>query len=144
MNLPTEPLYAERIDLAKNRRRGMKSYRYGAGYVYLMKEVGGDLYKIGISINPQKRLYDINNTMPFDVELVHTMPVREMKKCEDSWHYIFREKHVKGEWFRLNSNDVKLFKQCTGEHEEPLNIQIYWRNEWYWEKLKAAKNNVTT
>lgn len=134
-----EPIYKTKIDLKSNTNMGPSSKKYGPGYVYLIKATDSNYCKIGISINPKRRLYTIDQTVPFDVELIHTMPVRSMKQCEDSWHYIFKKKRMKGEWFILDEDDIKLFCQCEGEQEQPLNIQIYWKNKWYWDLQEKGK-----
>lgn len=64
--------------------------------LYLIKS--NNLIKIGYTENIHTRMQNYNTHNP-DVEL---LGIREGdKNLEDYYHYIFRNRHIKGEWFKL-------------------------------------------
>ena len=79
-----------------------KAYKtqHRVGYVYLIKD--RDLYKIGMSENPNIRARQFNGN------LVLTIPTYDMIKTESAIHEAFNDKRVYGEWFNLSDDDISL------------------------------------
>lgn len=63
------------------------------------------VYKIGWSRSPRQRLGGVRVNNPFPVTLVGV--IEGTRADEASWHYLFREKKVTGEWYRLELADVE-------------------------------------
>jgi hypothetical protein len=80
----------------------------GTGVVYLMKS--RELYKIGISIEVDKRVKQLTSIIPFGVELIHVIPVNDYERLEQALHMYYQRKRVNGEWFELSEDDVNLIK----------------------------------
>lgn len=80
------------------------------GYVYLQKHEKGR-YKIGCSGSPNRRAREIGLKLPYRVELVHSIPSVAPSALERYWHLRFDNKHIDGEFFKLNADDVKAFKR---------------------------------
>lgn len=74
------------------------------GYIYLVKGMS-DIYKIGKTKNLKHRLAALRR-LPFDIELVHSIKVKDIGKVERFLLEKFADKKHKGEWFKLNQNDV--------------------------------------
>lgn len=73
--------------------------QYGKdGFLYLMSD-GYDKHKIGISVNPQGRLYRLrcDLKLPKHFEIIEQVPVNDMGKTEDLAHLHYGEK-MDGEW----------------------------------------------
>lgn len=83
-----------------------------AGYVYLIREPGG-LYKIGHSTNPKKRLSSLRGQTPYalQLELVHTIRCNNRYEAESQLHKRYADKRVRGEWFRLDPDDVQAIRK---------------------------------
>jgi hypothetical protein len=79
------------------------------GFVYLIRS--GKYYKIGCSNDAGRRAYEIALQLPEPVTRVHVIPTDDPYGIERYWHQRFADKRVNGEWFRLNSQDVKAFKR---------------------------------
>ena len=75
------------------------------GYIYLALSNTGH-HKIGLSVNPEKRIQHFDTQMPIDVALIHTFPADDMYSAESELHSIFADKRVNGEWFLLSEDDV--------------------------------------
>ncbi len=81
-----------------------------SGYIYLMHAKGTNYYKIGRSIHPTKREYQLNNTKgPYDVELIKHIKTRHDVNAEKLLHGHFSKKRKRGEWFELDPFDLHLF-----------------------------------
>lgn len=75
-------------------------------YVYIIQIINTNFYKIGISEKPRDRMAKIQVSMPFDLKLVHTKKMSSAKLIEDYIHNFFVSKHIRGEWFELNIEDI--------------------------------------
>lgn len=79
------------------------------GFVYLMKS--GKYYKIGRSVSPEKRAYEIRLITPEDIKLIHKIKTDDPVGIERYWHQRFKEKRFRGEWFSLTHQEVSAFKR---------------------------------
>lgn len=79
------------------------------GYVYLQKF--GTHYKIGKSINVERRNYEIGIKLPEALEIIHKIRTDDPSGIEAYWHHRFKDKRKQGEWFALTSNDIQAFKR---------------------------------
>lgn len=80
-----------------------------ACHVYLMHDTTNDYYKIGISIKPEYREKTLQSDKP-TIELICSKeyPDRGIaKSIENALHNNYKVKHIRGEWFELNSSDVE-------------------------------------
>jgi hypothetical protein len=75
-----------------------------AGFVYLIRAENG-LVKIGCSGHPAKRVRELA-IGPLAVELFHQIATDDMAWLEGQLHHRHREKRSRGEWFRLEENDL--------------------------------------
>jgi hypothetical protein len=78
-------------------------------YVYLLKAYDRceGMYKIGKAGNPKKRLKQFPS-MPFRTKIIHTIRCTNSYVVESILHRNFSKKRIRGEWFQLTSEDVKL------------------------------------
>lgn len=84
--------------------------RAGAiGFVYLLKAV--KYYKIGRSSSFERRARELAIQLPERAETVHVIRTDDPIGIELYWHRRFEAKRKNGEWFELNSQDVKAFKR---------------------------------
>ncbi len=72
--------------------------------VYLIRCTVTGLYKIGVSVDVQKRLTELQTGSAPELELVLVLPGNE--KREQELHKRFAVKHVRGEWYSLHPEDV--------------------------------------
>ena len=99
---------------------------------YLMK--CADFAKIGISNNIEKRMYSIQTSQPFEVDLIRSIkyPSIQIKSgwylniaffIEQKLHEILIEKklHHKGEWFLNFEKTKEIFDQFVAEND-PVTI----------------------
>ncbi len=79
------------------------------GFVYLMKS--GKYHKIGKSVSAEKRAYEVQLQLPEELKLVHKIKTDDPFGIEAYWHRRFADKRMRGEWFRLTSQDVAAFRR---------------------------------
>ena len=104
--------YQEKIKLLKDIAIALPiTETDGHGVVYLLK--AGPFYKIGKSIDGQRRCDQITLQLPYSVELLHMISTDDIHGIETYWHRRFIDKRANGEWFLLSDNDVILFKSRT-------------------------------
>jgi hypothetical protein len=95
------------------------NYPYGYGYVYFLGSKEG-FYKIGSSGNPSERIASFEPKLPFEVTcsyLFQCAPGNE-GTVERMLHVRFAEKRTRGEWFRLEEEDLEFL------HQNPLPLPI--------------------
>ncbi len=89
--------------LAALKNKGKKSGP-SEGIVYLLK--AGPHYKIGKSVNFEKRLTQIKLQLPHAVEVIHVIRAADHSKAESHWHRRFAAHRLNGEWFELSETDL--------------------------------------
>lgn len=82
--------------------------QYGKpGYLYWIGDYS-DKNKIGISVNPQNRLYRLRSDLKIkDLEIQDSFKIKDMGKSEDAAHKYFGEL-MDGEWVIINHEDMKI------------------------------------
>jgi len=76
-------------------------------YVYIIRAANTNTYKIGITINPEQRLRQLQSSSPVDLAIVCAKNVDDAPGAELHIHtmYAANRKHL--EWFTLKPKDVK-------------------------------------
>lgn len=72
--------------------------------VYVMKNLRNGLFKIGVSKNPSFREKTLQSEEP-EIMLISATPAK--KYVERILHKIFKEKRVRGEWFKLEEEEAQ-------------------------------------
>jgi len=75
--------------------------------VYFISD--GEYIKIGKADNPNKRLDQLQTANARPLVLLHTISGGKIE--ENKMHHLFKKWHVRGEWFRAESEMLKnIFK----------------------------------
>lgn len=77
------------------------------GYIYLAYCDTGH-YKIGWSVDPDKRIKHFDTQMPVEVSMVHSFPTDNVRAAETFLHYLFQDKRINGEWFDLSESEIEF------------------------------------
>ena len=77
-------------------------------YVYLMYDEANGFYKIGISNKPKYREHTLQSEKPTIVLIkAKEFPIRPIAEAfEVALHKTYESKRIRGEWFKLDQNDV--------------------------------------
>ena len=101
----------EAVEAQRQREKAeRKANKTTAGYVYVLKQVGGTHYKIGHTSNPDKRKHTFDVKLPFAVEFDILLKTDDRYTLEAQLHAHFAAKRVQGEWFALDDNDLAYIK----------------------------------
>jgi len=79
------------------------------GYIYVIR--GGDLCKIGVSINPSQRFRTLNSASPITLKFEMCAPHPNMYLGEAILHARYDRRRIKGEWFALTDTDLAEIKE---------------------------------
>lgn len=85
-----------------------------AGYVYVIyldDSAGERFFKIGMSAVFSSRFDQHQCASPFDICVAAAYFVGDMRTEERDLHVEFASKRVRGEWFRLSRDDLKMIVQ---------------------------------
>lgn len=100
-------------------------------YIYLANIEGTDIYKIGFTKkNPKVRISSLQTGNPFKILLVDFVEIEDASQVESILHrnlktkkYISEEgMNLLGEWFKLEVDDIKGFKDKCKRIQENLNF----------------------
>jgi len=108
------PDLAKRILAEYHKRSGFVPYEQG--YVYLIHAVGSNYYKIGKSVNPDRRILQIAPQMPFPVRFIHLWHSNFMSLGEAYLHRVFQEHRTNGEWFAFAPEQLCSLLTSLGEN----------------------------
>lgn len=79
------------------------------GYVYMIRLKGHTVYKIGSTVDLEKRIQTIQRRFDIELEYVAYAYVKGYVSCEDSWHKKFIRFRVGKEFFALTDEQVQVF-----------------------------------
>lgn len=87
-------------------------------YIYVVQ--ADTAFKIGISNNPQARIHTIRGCNPVEIEVVLLAKMPEcsretVEQIEKELHTMFANKQIRGEWFRLEPEDIEQIKAYLAE-----------------------------
>jgi hypothetical protein len=83
------------------------------GYVYLIKPTGHNVYKIGCSVNPTRRLKALQSRVKgVSLEIVTAILYVDYEAAERHWHHRFSSFRLSSEWFALPDAEVQAFLQA--------------------------------
>lgn len=89
----------------------MTQQRTEIRFVYLIQH--GEIFKIGHSLNPHARLWQVVPATATDAKVVHCFRSANAGQIELALHRRFGHCRIKGEWFRLDQADVDLICRLT-------------------------------
>ena len=92
---------------SKNELRKLAAKKVKKGYIYLIKISNTNKYKLGVSKNPKRRLSDISNYIPFDLEVLALNEINNPYDVEQMLLNKYDNYLIKNEWFELDILDVK-------------------------------------
>lgn len=78
------------------------------GYIYLLKSL--DIYKIGRAKSLDGRIKAYKTENPHGIEILHQKLVEDYVGTETKLLLRFKNKQVRGEWFKLSREDVEWIK----------------------------------
>jgi len=87
-------------ELAKYKKTGDENSKF----LYLVESQG--FVKIGVTNDVQGRVSTISTCNPFEVKVILAQEVGSAYQVEKFLHDKFKDTNVKGEWFKLTSNDI--------------------------------------
>jgi len=124
-----KPYIVEEINrrLANGRDR-RTSKKNKPNHIYLIREDAYGLVKIGIANNPMSRLSNLQVSCPQNITLIAVLEVENARIYEAELHSRYRDKHYRGEWFRLLDEDIE-------------DILKEWKN--YLQSIENSSTNIS-
>jgi len=95
-----------------------------SGYVYLVWAKGTDMYKIGSSQYPEKRLPTLQTGSPVELELIASKSFESHEFEEKRLHSYWKQFRVQGEWFRFHPTMLPMVLDGFGVRSSWLQQQI--------------------
>ncbi len=93
------------------------------GYVYLICDPVQETYKIGVTRNlAQKRLKHLQTGNSSELHIIYSIYTNYPFRMETLLHTKFRNKKATGEWFYLDSDDIKNFQKTCEETIELIEL----------------------
>jgi hypothetical protein len=99
INKHVKVLQKENQGYRSDNARKVNSERYPDGYMYIIRLKGHDIYKIGVSRNPKRRINDIKSSNPFDIEIKYLKFYKDVYQLEKLVLDRVEINKIKGEWF---------------------------------------------
>jgi hypothetical protein len=77
--------------------------KFPNGYIYFINIKGTNFYKLGVSQNIKRRLYDISASMPFDLDILSIHYFKDVYDIESEYKIKLSAFIQKGEWMKINN-----------------------------------------
>ena len=94
-----------------NGARAANKNRFPNGYIYIVKLKGYDLYKIGVSNKPKRRIQDIDSYSPFGIHVVGVYYFTNVYEMEEMIHENLNVYLKRKEWFKIDEITMIEFKE---------------------------------
>lgn len=93
--------------------------------VYVVHALTTDYYKIGVTQNIKRRVYDLQRTIPFfEIILVVTHYLKKNRELESRIHKRHEDNRLgDSEWFELSAKDIAELKVETGDLLESVGME---------------------
>lgn len=91
--------------MAKNAAKVNKSKKPD-GYIYILKYGDNDIYKFGVSGNPDRRIKDIDSCSPVPIKELGRFFFKNVYEIEEMIHDNIRSYAIRREWFNLKESIV--------------------------------------
>ena len=90
------------------------------GFIYLMKPVGHNVYKIGETIDIENRIARKEKVKDYKLKCILSVEVARtnMWSIERDLHYMFHSYRLAGEWFVLPKEIIKQFELIVRDVEK--------------------------
>jgi len=84
--------------------------------IYIILNIDENTHKIGYSKDIEERIKGLEVANSSELKCIHEYPTKyNASMLETFLHRHFKSKHIRGEWFKLNDNDIKSFDSvCEG------------------------------
>ena len=98
-------------------------------FIYITGSTETNIYKIGLSSNPDQRVKNINGSSNQKNDYQKIYEVHNMNLSEKSLHLKYKEQRLNGEWFKLNQEDLDWIEEnaetfCHDSYKDKLNRKL--------------------
>ena len=114
-HLKKNTFWKGQTELMVSNARKVNSKAIPDGFLYFIKLKGFDIYKIGVTSNLKRRLYDIDSNSPFGVKLIDSFFFKNVYEMEEMIHDNLKGNNVRKDWFKLDSDYLKVIIDQVGE-----------------------------
>lgn len=96
------------------------------GFVYLIQENDGEYTKIGLSEDVENRRNNFQTANPRELHILCKIPHDNPAKLETELHSRYKHKRVRGEWYRLDANDINEIRGLeSNAPNDPEQLQLF-------------------
>ena len=77
------------------------------GFLYFIKGENTNFYKLGVSLNPKRRICDIDSYLPFNLEILSIHYFKNVYDVEEKISQLLLNKKIRREWYSLTIKEAK-------------------------------------
>jgi len=107
-NKETEKIRNEQADKWREEGKREKPLKLIKGFIYFIEDCNGNV-KIGRSINTKKRFREYTK-LAIEPITLNIIKSEDMIADENKYHDMFKNRHVRGEWFKLTNGEKEYIK----------------------------------
>jgi hypothetical protein len=108
----------------------LKQLSLTSGWIYIIRDVNNNEVKIGVTQkeNPKGRLSQYVSHK-IDIELLFIDKIEDCFELENEIHISIERRRIKGDWFKLNSEDVYKIISTINNHKHKTIYDGRWKKK---------------
>ena len=100
-------------------------------YIYLIQSLNDGYYKIGTSVNPNKRIEQLQTSNSSKLKIINTYNSEFYNLIETALHNHYSHLKLNGEWFNFSINEEIEFEEKCEKFENKIKFLKEMNNNYF-------------
>ena len=94
-----------------------KQIDHKPGTIFIYRELGTNLYRIGYTSDIENRIKNLENSSPTTIDIVAKLYSKSSKLLKEHLTNVYADKHSHNNWYELDKNDIEYLRKRLYQSE---------------------------